>query len=85
MNGNCKYFKYNQWSISLEKRKTVDGDEYISIDILGNYNRYNGIYYGVNPDTHMLYDYVAYDFPECISKGLKDKILKCCIKMMSNQ
>nr|DAF72350.1 MAG TPA: hypothetical protein [Caudoviricetes sp.] len=77
-----KTFKYNQWEVTLSKKQFVSGGLFVTVDILGDWCRYSGIHYGSSPDTGALYDYVAYDYPECISKGLKERIYKRCIKML---
>lgn len=61
--------KYNQGTVELSEYP-----QGISIGITGRWNGYAGTFYKHNKT-------VAYDFPEAIPQGLKNKILKQCIKM----
>ena len=78
-----KKFKYGQWIVTIERRNAglswVDGkptEDYISIDVTGNWRATQGILY----DKHR--SCCAYDEPELLPVGLKKRIYNVAMKML---
>ena len=76
-------FKYGQWVVTMERKNAglswVDGkptEDYISIDVTGNWRATQGILY----DKHR--DCCAYDYPELLPNGLKKLIYQRAMQML---
>lgn len=81
-----RHFKYGQWEVSLERKNAglswVDHtptEDYISIDVVGNWRATQGMLY----DKHR--SNCAYDEPELLPKGLKQRIYKVAKAMLEKE
>lgn len=82
----AKQFNYGQWTVTLKRKNAglswVDHtptEDYISIDVVGNWRATQGMLYDKYREN------CAYDEPELLPKGLKQRIYKVAKKMLEKE
>ena len=81
-----KEFNYGQWTVTMKRKNAglswVDStpmEDYISIDVVGNWRATHGMLYDKNREC------CAYDEPELLPRGLKQLIYKRAMQMLQKE
>lgn len=86
---NLLELKYGQWDVEFKIKNAgnswVDGkpmNDYISFEIVGNWRCDSGIFYNIDKTSSFSNPQViGYNDPELLPRGLKERILKRCLRI----